>query len=519
MIKKELKEQVQLIIIQIKHIKKIGKKKQNSMNFSLQLIAILSAFIGFIQVQAELIFVNQLYRHGARGTIVDNYYDSELQIHTKEELTATGMRQHYNLGSQLRKEYIDELGFLDEKINWNQILVTCTDFNRTLQSAYSQLYGLYPPGTGTTIDMLVDGEDMLPPFKGAQQPKGLQEREALPNKFQPIPVHVNTTVLSWPPEYCANYGEIQQSYYKKENKEWFDYINGNYSDTFESLKTLIEYDGEIDFDNIEDVWDILVADLNNARPLPLGMNANIWQNLTELDTFYWFFQQNGSFEAAQLQNTDLFQQWRTNLQLAKDGKTNGLKWAMYSAHDSNVAGAMAGLNLTSWECLIDEWWYNKYNDQINCNQRPYFAASIIMELHNNDGNYQVAVKYDGRYQYLCEKTDIYCDFDEFIERMSNQILDQEQVNNYCNSDNWEFYVDQNKQQDNKLAQYLRDNSGGNKFIFFLQIFSLGLSAFVVYFLIKYKNSKAQYTYLCEKNNNNEPSQSITEKTQFEVENQ
>lgn len=60
---------------------------------------------------------------------------------------------------------------------------------------------------------------------------------------------------------------------------------------------------------------------------------------------------------------------------------------MYSAHDSNVAGAMAGLNLTSWECLIDEWWYNKYNDNINCNQRPYFAASIIMELHNNDGNY------------------------------------------------------------------------------------------------------------------------------------
>lgn len=124
--------------------------------------------------------------------------------------------------------------------------------------------------------MLVDGEDMLPPFKGAQQPKGLQEREAIPNKFQPIPVHVNTTVLSWPPEYCANYDKIQQGYYKKENKEWFDYINGNYSDTFESLKTLIEYDGEIDFDNIEDVWDILVADLNNARPLPLGMNANTW---------------------------------------------------------------------------------------------------------------------------------------------------------------------------------------------------------------------------------------------------
>jgi hypothetical protein len=48
--------------------------------------------------------------------------------------------------------------------------------------------------------------------------------------------------------------------------------------------------------------------------------------------------------------------------MAKAGKTNGLKWAMYSAHDNNVAGAMAGLDLTSWECLIDEWWYGKFND-------------------------------------------------------------------------------------------------------------------------------------------------------------
>jgi hypothetical protein len=39
---------------------------------------------------------------------------------------------------------------------------------------------------------------------------------------------------------------------------------------------LIDFDGEISFSNIEDVWDILVADLNNARPLPAGMTANIW---------------------------------------------------------------------------------------------------------------------------------------------------------------------------------------------------------------------------------------------------
>ena len=36
-------------------------------------------------------------------------------------------------------------------------------------------------------------------------------------------------------------------------------------------------------------------------------------------------------------------------------------------------------------------------DALNCNQRPYYAASIIVELHMNDGVAEVAIKFDGTY--------------------------------------------------------------------------------------------------------------------------
>jgi len=45
-----------------------------------------------IVTKSELIFVNELFRHGARGTIVDETWNSDIEEWMKEELTPTGMR-------------------------------------------------------------------------------------------------------------------------------------------------------------------------------------------------------------------------------------------------------------------------------------------------------------------------------------------------------------------------------------------------------------------------------------------
>lgn len=45
-----------------------------------------------ISSERELIFVNELFRHGARGTIIDNTWNSDDYKGIAGELTPTGMR-------------------------------------------------------------------------------------------------------------------------------------------------------------------------------------------------------------------------------------------------------------------------------------------------------------------------------------------------------------------------------------------------------------------------------------------
>jgi hypothetical protein len=84
---------------------------------------------------------------------------------TAGELSPTGIRQHYYLGNQLRKEYIEDQKFLSEVYNHNEIYVLSTDVNRTIMSAYSQLAGLYPIPTGPNVPYNITNKDyLLPPY-------------------------------------------------------------------------------------------------------------------------------------------------------------------------------------------------------------------------------------------------------------------------------------------------------------------------------------------------------------------
>jgi hypothetical protein len=55
------------------------------------------------------------------------------------------MRQRYLLGRYARNKYAEEFDLLDPDFLEGQIYCQSTDVDRTLQSCYSELLGLYPP--------------------------------------------------------------------------------------------------------------------------------------------------------------------------------------------------------------------------------------------------------------------------------------------------------------------------------------------------------------------------------------
>ena len=69
-------------------------------------------------------------------------------------LTAQGMRQRYLLGAYNRKRYTEDYPLLKlEDGDYSEILMMSTLVNRTIQSGYSELMGLYQPSTDTATKL------------------------------------------------------------------------------------------------------------------------------------------------------------------------------------------------------------------------------------------------------------------------------------------------------------------------------------------------------------------------------
>ena len=75
-------------------------------------------------------------------------YDGNATFDKYAELNAIGMTQHQKLGQLLKRDYIVNQGFLSKDYKDGEVEVFSTDPNRTMESAMSQLYGMYGLGQG-----------------------------------------------------------------------------------------------------------------------------------------------------------------------------------------------------------------------------------------------------------------------------------------------------------------------------------------------------------------------------------
>ena len=74
-----------------------------------------------IYASTKMLYVVELFRHGARYPVFDIYDGKETKA-LHGNLTSVGLRQHYILGSYLGKDYKQELG-LNENFNGRQVEV------------------------------------------------------------------------------------------------------------------------------------------------------------------------------------------------------------------------------------------------------------------------------------------------------------------------------------------------------------------------------------------------------------
>lgn len=102
------------------------------------------ALAGFVEASPETHY--RMFKQ-----VIDPRY-VDLPINCRAgDLTLTGMNQHFNLGQEARKHYVNELNFLPEEMDPTNFMFISSPYERCVKSAQSFIAGLYPPRSDNEV--------------------------------------------------------------------------------------------------------------------------------------------------------------------------------------------------------------------------------------------------------------------------------------------------------------------------------------------------------------------------------
>jgi hypothetical protein len=134
-------------------------------------ILILGSQAKFVEDQMKatdptLHYTFELVRHGARAPLIDA--DAGRFPVVAGMLTPMGARQRAVKGELNREHFSTQKDFIDATFNPENVKIISDDVFRTIQSAKSEMTGLFPPGTAREMkesELKALQEDMIVPFK------------------------------------------------------------------------------------------------------------------------------------------------------------------------------------------------------------------------------------------------------------------------------------------------------------------------------------------------------------------
>lgn len=326
--------------------------------------------------QSKLIFAIDIVRHGDRTPLIDSPEMQKIWPQGLGQLTPTGMQQAHALGKRMREIYVHQYHFLPEHYDTNTMTVRASDMDRTLMTAQSVLFGLYPLGTGPMVN---------------------HATKALPKAFQPIPVHTvpreqdsllvtnydKTKYRQWLETYVFNDpawvqkdGELKSHY-----PAWSKATNVPINNLFELLH----------------VNDRLFIERLYHIPLPEGMTAQDADEILEAGQWALLYIINHPAWAATVGN-ELAQTIKREVLLATE-QERPLKYILFVAHDTTIAAQLK---------LLGQ----------NLEELPPYAAQLHYEvLDTGASDYKIRVTYDQKLLWIDACGGYNCSLGEFESQL------------------------------------------------------------------------------------------------------
>jgi hypothetical protein len=371
----------------------------------------------------KLKFVFQIARHGHRSPLNPDY--SKFYTVGPQELTPSGMRQQYLLGTHLRKKYVENddpemEGFLSSSYNSSEWYVGSTHLRRTVESARYFMLGFYPPRSMTNK----------------------KDIETLPFKYSTVPVYnnkaqhdtIHTTgnclylglqygIIHQTPQLWKKYDDYFKPRIYQKLKQVLNVTDDkelNYFDAFklgDAVESLV-FQGVIDQNEFTDKEWTYIKRLQipwiMSSFTPLGTKLFISKILNPI---------------VELIDFKIFGYWKSKTKLPPF--TGEEKFVHYSGHDTTMANIL--LFLHPEDFVIDTLPYASaiefelYELEAHEVKHP----EVELNLSHEYDNYQVKVLYNNEALKLthCEHT--YCSLSEFMSHFKEHGLSPHEVKTLC----------------------------------------------------------------------------------------
>ena len=419
----------------------------------------------------ELCFVLEYSRHGTRtpsADIFDNKTGKYVDLFNftwdgRGELSPIGMRQHYILGVRNRLKYSNFLDF--SKFNHEEILIASNLLNRTIESAYSQLLGMYPPGTGPHIDESLKSLSN-PPNELSQEvidEVDKLQNNALKERSNIFPVYFyDSNYLFLNEKYCNNYNKILNEGYEK--AKVFEYVNEFKQKYQEKINQFLNSnDIEYNFQFVFKFTDNFLVNIGN------GLNMQKFYDIVKVS------EEQFKNECIKFKKMVLYDLYDTDPNMINYYSSRFFKILLsymenrknnYDIISYSIPKMVIYIGQDATMNIIEFFMHKIFKIDY---KMPEFGSNIYFELYKNKSNF--IVKY-----YINDIIFLNIGYDTFKEQIEKNLKSDDDINEYCG----------NKKE---------NNNDDKKIYIILIIIILILVVIIIVFIIKYIQLKEKFSYL------------------------
>ena len=358
-------------------------------------------------ISTTTVFLIEVCRHGSRkpeGPLPT--FTPDLAIESYSDLTLTGMREHFNLGSLIKNKFQN---LFTSPIDSQTIKIYASSNHRTVNSAISQVAGLdYRLNNQRLVDTPEESTLWSPPNTSVTP--AFRDQSALPFWTQLFPLDVMDRENNF--MFAGRYTCTKVA---QKNKQLVADLKKKYADLFTpsfKMYGLKGMDPKVLFENKQ--WDI-----SNAIQLSDIILSQIYDNPSYqfdyetllhsqyINSFNEYLKGSTRW-VNRMVNHELVTSWilwLNKLKSRKQDPSTFPKMVLYSGHDTNIASLKNLLinehvidcmeqnykNIVSKASIKDKDDYEKVQSQLEetqCFGSIPFASSIIFEVFEEDGKNQ-----------------------------------------------------------------------------------------------------------------------------------